>query len=111
MVSLAASIFPCESRANQALEPPAESLDVCSATSEELAAEAHVEAGPADDVGHEGVAGDETASRQGNGEGTEVETVARAGPSLGEVAFENCVETPLAVALDRAAFVRERQTA
>jgi hypothetical protein len=68
-----------------------------------------VEAGSADDLGHEGVAGDDMAARESDCEGTEVETVARAGASLGEVAFEDCLETPLAVALEGAGLAREGQ--
>ena len=93
----------------ETLEPSAKPLDVRAATGEELATEAHVKTGPADDVGHEGVAGDEAAAGQSNCEGADVETVARAGPSLGEVAFEDRFETPLAVALDGAGLVHERQ--
>jgi hypothetical protein len=91
-------------------EPPAEPLDVRAAAREELAAEAHVETGPADDVGHKGVAGDEPAAGQSKGEGTDVEPVARAAPSLGEVAFEDCLESSLTMAFDSPALARERQT-
>jgi len=89
----------------------AKPLDVRPAAGEELAAEAHVQTGSADDVGHEGIAGDEAAAGQCNREGADVETVAGAGLSLGEVAFEDCLETPLAVALDGAALAWKRQTA
>ena len=70
-----------------------------------------METRPADDVGHEGVAGDEAASGQSSGKGIEVETVALAGPSLREVAFEDCRETPLAEAFDGAVLARKRQAA
>jgi hypothetical protein len=73
----------------QALEPPLEPLDVRPAAGEELTEEAHVETGPADEVGHEGVAGDEAAAGQGDCESAEIEPVARARPSLWEVALES----------------------
>jgi hypothetical protein len=41
------------------------------------------------------------------GERTDVETVARATTSLGELAFEDRLETPLAMTHDRAAPVRK----
>jgi hypothetical protein len=46
------------------LEPAAEPLDVGAPAGEELAAEAHVETGPAHDVGHESVAGNKAATGQ-----------------------------------------------
>src|SRR6266540_4811850 len=91
-------------------EPSAEALDVRAAAREELAAEAHVETGPADDVGHEGVAGDEPAAGQSKGEGTDVEPVAWAALSLGEVAFEDGLEPSLGMAFEGAALAREPQT-
>jgi hypothetical protein len=72
--------------------------------------EAHVETGSADDVSHEGVAGDEATAGQSDCEGADIEPIARVRPSLREVAFENCSEAPLAVTLQRAEVVRERQT-
>jgi hypothetical protein len=90
----------------QTLQPPLEPLDVHSAAGEELTPEAHVETGPADEVGHEGVAGDEAAAGQGDCESAEIEPVARARPSLREVALESSSETPLAVKLHRAEAVR-----
>jgi hypothetical protein len=94
----------------QTLEPPLEPLDVRPAAGEELTPEAHVETGPADEVGHEGVAGDEAAAGQGDCESAEIEPVARAGPSLWEVALESSSETPLAVTLHGAEVVRQCQT-
>jgi GNAT superfamily N-acetyltransferase len=47
---------------DETLEPSAEPLDVRAAAGEELGAVAHIETGPPDDVGHVGVAGDETAA-------------------------------------------------
>src|SRR6266511_6332274 len=91
-------------------EPSAEALDVRAAAREELAAEAHIETGPTDDVGHEGVAGDEPAAGQSNCERTDVEPVALAAPARGEVASEDRLQTPLAVALDGATLVRERES-
>jgi hypothetical protein len=76
-----------------------------------VSATGDVETGPADDVGHEGIAGHEATTGKSNWEGAEVETVTLAGPSLGEVAFEDCFETPLAEALDGAVLVRKRQAA
>jgi hypothetical protein len=63
--------------------------------------------GPMHDVGHEGVASDEAAMRPSCGERTDVETVARATTPLGELAFEDRLETPLAMTHDRAAPVRK----
>jgi hypothetical protein len=81
------------------------------AAGEELAAEADVETGPAHDVGHEGIAGDETAARQSDCEGTDVETVARTTRSFREVALEDCPETSLARARDGVALVRKPEAA
>jgi Glycosyl hydrolase family 65, N-terminal domain len=97
-------------RLGEVLESAAKPVDVGAAPGEELAAEAQVETRPADDVGHERVAGDEAAARQSNRERTEVEPVARAAPPLGEVTVEDRLETPLAVALEGTALVREHQT-
>jgi hypothetical protein len=87
------------------LEPSAKPFNVHASAGEELAAEAHVETGPADDVGHKGVAGDKAAAGQSDRERTNVEAVARAAPSRGEVAFEDRLEAQLAVALDCATLV------
>jgi LAGLIDADG endonuclease len=46
------------------LQPPPQPLDVAPAPREHLAREPHVEAGAADQLGHEGVAGHEVAARQ-----------------------------------------------
>jgi hypothetical protein len=73
------------------------------AAGEALAAEPHVETCPADDVGHEGITGDEPAAWQSNCERTDVESIARAAPARGEVASEDRFETPLAMSLDGAA--------
>jgi hypothetical protein len=93
------------------LEPSAKPFNVHASAGEELAAEAHVETGPADDVGHKGVAGDKAAAGQSDRERTNVEAVARAAPSRGEVAFEDRLEAQLAVALDCATLVREHEAA
>jgi hypothetical protein len=95
---------------SQTLEPPLEPLDVHSAAGEELTPEAHVETGSADDIGHEGIAGDEAAAGQGDRESAEIEPVARARPALWEVALESSSETPLAVTLHGAEVVRQCQT-
>jgi hypothetical protein len=89
----------------ETLEPVAKPLDVRAAAAEELAAKAHVKAGPAHDIGHESVAGDEAAAWERSRKRTDVETIARAASSLGKVAFEHRLETPLAVAHDGAAGV------
>jgi hypothetical protein len=94
----------------QALEPPIEPLDFRPTAGEELTAEAHVETGSADDIGHEGIAGDEAATRQSDREGADVEPVARVRPALWEVAFQNGIEATFAVTLHRAELVRELQT-
>jgi hypothetical protein len=91
----------------KALEPTAKSLNVRAATGVELAAEADVETSSPDDVGHEGVARDEAAAGQSDREGTHVETITRAAPSLREIAFEDSVEMPFAVTLDRTALTRQ----
>jgi hypothetical protein len=93
----------------ETLEPSTKTLDIRAAAGEPLAAEADVETGPAHDVGHEGVAGRETAARQSNCEGADVETVARPTRSFREVAFEDRLEPPLAIARDRVAIVGEPQ--
>jgi hypothetical protein len=93
------------------LEPSTKPLDVGAAAGEELAAEADVETGPAHDVGHESVARDEVAARQSNCKGAHVEPVACAAPALGEVTLEHRLEAPLAVTLDGATLVREREAA
>jgi hypothetical protein len=67
-----------------------------------------VETGSADDVCHEGVAGDETTAGQSDREGADIEPIARASPSPGEVAFEDCSEAPLAMTLQGAELVWER---
>ena len=95
----------------ETLEPSTKTLDVSVAAGEELAAEADVETGPAHDVGHEGVAGDETAARQSDCEGTDVETVARTTRSLKKVALEDCPETSLTRARDPVALVGEPEAA
>jgi hypothetical protein len=95
---------------SQALEKPLEPLDVPSAAGEELTPEAHVETGSADDIGHEGIAGDEAAARQSDRESAEIEPVARARPALWEVALESSSETPLAVTLHGPEVVRQCQT-
>jgi hypothetical protein len=48
----------------KALEPPPQPLYVAAPAREELAAQPDVQAGAADQLGHEGVAGDELAARQ-----------------------------------------------
>jgi hypothetical protein len=92
----------------QLFEPFAQPLDVGAAAGVELTAVAHVETGPADDVGHERVAGDDAATGQGGCKGTDVEAVARPASPLGEVAFEDRLDTPPAEALRRATLARER---
>ena len=87
------------------LETLAKPLNVRAAAGEELAPKAHVQTRPAHDVGHERVAGDEAAARESGRKSTDVESVARAASSLGEIALEDRLEAPLAVAHDGAAIV------
>jgi hypothetical protein len=93
----------------ETLEPPLEPLDVRPAAGEELAPEAHVETGSADEVGHEGIAGDEATMGQSDRKGADIEPVACALPSLWEVAFENRFEAPLALTLHRAEVLQQCQ--
>ena len=62
-------------------------------------AEAPVEAGTADDVGHEGVAGDEGAAGERDGERLEVDPVAASADPLGEVLGGEAPQAALDVAL------------
>ena len=78
---------------------------------EEFATEAHVESSPAHDVGHERVAGDEPAARQGERKRLEVDDVARTASAVGEVTLEAAGEAPLAGALERISPVGQAQTA
>jgi hypothetical protein len=89
----------------------AKPLDIRAAAREELAAETQVETGPADHVGHESVTADEAAAGQSGSERANVEPVACAAPALGEVTLEDRLEAPLAVTLDGATLVREREAA
>jgi hypothetical protein len=87
----------------------AKPVDVRPAAAEELATEAHVETGPANASAMNASQVDDAAARQSDRDGTDVRPVARTGPSLGEVAFEDGLETPLAMALDGAALAWECQ--
>jgi hypothetical protein len=62
-----------------------------------------------DDVGHERIAGDEPAARQGDCESTKVDAVAPASPPFGEVALKHRFEALLAFTLDGAPLTRERR--
>jgi hypothetical protein len=93
---------------NETLEPPAQPLDVRSAAGVELTPETDVEAGPADDISHEGVACHEPTARQSGCEGTHVEMVACTPSSLREIAFENQLETSPAMTFGRAVLARKR---
>src|SRR5262245_26899446 len=93
------------------LEPVAQPEDVVSAAAEELAAEAYVEAAPAHEVDHEGIAGDKAAARQGESKRAEVERVAGTSATLGEVALEDDAEPALARPLERASLVGQAQPA
>jgi len=84
-------------------------LDVGAAAGEELTGEAQMETAAAHDVGLESVAGNEPAAGQSSCEGTDVEPIALRSPALGEVAFEDHLEAPLAVALDGAGLLRESE--
>jgi hypothetical protein len=68
-----------------------------------------METGPMDDVGHEGVAGDQLAAGEGDCEGSEVDAVAWAAAALREVASEHRFEALLALSLDGVALARERR--
>jgi hypothetical protein len=62
-----------------------------------------------DDVGHEGVAGDQPTAGQGDCESADVHGVAGAAAALGEVASKHDFEMLLACTLDSAPLVRERR--
>jgi hypothetical protein len=91
------------------LDPPAQPLDVRTAACVKLVAEAHIEAGSTDDIGHEGVAGHEAATGERDCEGADVHAVTLTGSSLGKVAPQRRFEALPALTLDRAALARERR--
>jgi hypothetical protein len=64
-----------------------------------------------DDIGHEGIAREEPAAGEGDREGTNVNTVAPARPSLGEIASKHRFEPLLAFPLDGAPLAGERRAA
>ena len=66
------------------LEPFAQAVDVRAAAGEDLRVAEDVQAGAADDVGHEGVAGDQSAAGQGEGDHLQVHRVALQAGALGE---------------------------
>jgi hypothetical protein len=72
----------------QLLEPLPQPVDVGAAAGVELAAEANVQAAPADDVGHERVAGREPAAGERKRERPHVHAIARPSVPFGKVALQ-----------------------
>ena len=95
----------------QLLEPLPQAVDIGAAPGVEVAPEANVQPAPADDVGHERVAGREPAAGERKRERPHVHAVARPSASLGKVALQYYGQTTLELPLVSAGPVGQLEAA